>query len=139
MPIKPPIACRDCDYGICVKHGQVPAPPEQPPQKKLTPQKAYQHLYDSKRWRDLRAACLRHDPMCVDPFKIGCHNVSTVADHKRDHHGNQQLFYDFTNLQGLCQHCHHVKTRLEHDRHGNQIGPVEPVLVNGTINGDSQE
>ena len=133
MPIQPPTACSQCDAGICVKHGQVAATQE-PSVQKQTPQKAYTVLYNSKRWRDLRAVVLRKQPLCADPFKENCHQPTTVADHIVDHHGNQQLFYDYTNLQGLCKSCHSRKTGESHGKGGVNIEPGRPSLdANGRI------
>jgi 5-methylcytosine-specific restriction endonuclease McrA len=139
MPTSPPIACHDCDFGICVKHGQVQLAPEPIAENKLTPQKSYQHLYYDKRWRNPktgnRAACLRHFPICADPFKIGCHAPSTVADHIVDHHGDPVRFFDFKNLQGLCDSCHSRKTRREHYRSGKNKPDLSPLDSNGRIRG----
>jgi 5-methylcytosine-specific restriction enzyme A len=68
------------------------------------------HLYNRSRWRHpvtgLRAAVLRKFPICCK-----CkHDASTVADHIRDHHGDEAKFWDFNNLQGLCEPCHSEKT-----------------------------
>jgi 5-methylcytosine-specific restriction endonuclease McrA len=68
------------------------------------------HLYWRARWRHpqtgLRITVLRKYPICCK-----CHrNASTVADHIKDHHGDEALFFDFNNLQGMCEPCHHEKT-----------------------------
>ena len=76
--------------------------------------RAYQYLYYTKGWKKhTRAAVLQRDPMCKDPFKIGCHNPSTDADHIIPHRGDVKLFFDLNNLQGLCKSCHSRKTKLE--------------------------
>jgi 5-methylcytosine-specific restriction protein A len=76
-----------------------------------TPRGAWQHLYNSRAWRKrTRPHILNRDPICKDPFKIGCHKPSTEADHKKDHKGDVKLFFDLSNLQGLCHSCHSRKT-----------------------------
>jgi 5-methylcytosine-specific restriction enzyme A len=63
-------------------------------------------------WRKLRLMVLRRDPLCVDPFKVGCVAASLHADHiipKRA--GGTDSLED--NLQGLCGGCHTRKTLLE--------------------------
>jgi 5-methylcytosine-specific restriction protein A len=71
-------------------------------------------MYRTARWAALRLRVLRRDPLCC-----GCgHRASAVADHKikarvwiAGHNGNEESFYDETNLQGLCKRCHDLKTR----------------------------
>jgi 5-methylcytosine-specific restriction enzyme A len=109
-------------------------------EKKLTLQKSHQHLYWRARWRNpktgLEPACLRKHPLCADPFKIGCHNPSTVADHIIDHEGNEALFFDFNNLQGLCASCHSRKTGKTHGKGGRNIEDLSPLDANGRIRGN---
>src|SRR5580704_9756971 len=111
-----------------------------PPDKLQTERDSYKHLYWRARWRNpntgLAAACLRKHPLCADPFKTGCHQPSTVADHIEDHHGNESLFFCFTNLQGLCESCHNRKTGKSHSRDGRNITPSFSALdSNGRIQG----
>jgi 5-methylcytosine-specific restriction protein A len=43
-----------------------------------------------------------------------CHReAATVLDHIVPHRGVARLFWDQTNWQALCVHCHAVKTRRE--------------------------
>lgn len=88
----------------------------------------WKKLYQCKRWRDLRAAILRREPICV----ICKHNASSVADHIKDHRGNTVLFYDAKNLQGICKPCHDDKTGSTHGG-GKRKPPVQPALVNGCV------
>lgn len=63
------------------------------------------------KWRKLRLMVIRRDPLCADPFAIGCLAVSRHADHiipKRS--GGEDIL---ENLQGLCDSCHSRKTLLE--------------------------
>src|ERR1700691_5431211 len=137
-PNRPPVACATCDYGLpCIKHGTGISPvPEQPSEKKLTSQKPYDHLYHNKRWRDLAAACIRRAPLCCDPHKIGCHAPAKVADHIEDHHGSEQLFWKFDNLQSMCKSCHSRKTGESHGRGGRNIEDLSPLDANGRIRGN---
>jgi 5-methylcytosine-specific restriction endonuclease McrA len=64
-------------------------------------------LYGRARWKkDTQPAVLRRDPVCCHCKRHG----STVVDHIIDHRGDERLFYDMKNLQGLCKECHDVKT-----------------------------
>ena len=126
MPTSPPVWCRECDHGICVKHGQVPAPVPEPAAKKIpTPKASYQHLYWRARWRNpktgLEPACLRKHPICTDPFKISCHNPSTVADHIIDHEGNERLSSTSTTCKASASDAMIVKTGETHGRDGRNI------------------
>ena len=56
--------------------------------------------YDSK-WDVERAAFLKAHPTCQL-----CPAPATVVDHKTPHKGDMRLFWDRTNWQGLCAHCH---------------------------------
>lgn len=75
-------------------------------------------FYDSARWRKIRQEVLSDQPFCADPFKI--HELAggeVVPSHDVDHivprsvDPSREL--DLTNLQGLCQRCHSLKTRKE--------------------------
>lgn len=141
MPNKPPVACYECDHALpCVKHGTGTSSVAEQAENKLTRQKTYQHLYWRARWRNpktgLEPACLRKHPICADPFKIGCHNPSTVADHIVDHEGSERVFFDFNNLQGLCKQCHDRKTGETHGRGGRNIEDLSPLDANGRIRGN---
>jgi 5-methylcytosine-specific restriction protein A len=65
--------------------------------------------YQGKRWRTLRAAILRRDPVCV-----ACNrNPANECDHITPHKGDARLFWNPANLQGLCKPCHSRKTATE--------------------------
>lgn len=59
-------------------------------------------------WRKARAEFLRIFPWCA------CGAAATLVDHKTPHRGNDALFWDRTNWQPLCTHCHNsLKQREE--------------------------
>jgi 5-methylcytosine-specific restriction protein A len=62
-------------------------------------------------WRRLRLLVIHRDPLCVDPFQIGCTSASTDVDHiiPKQQGGKDSM----ENLQGLCESCHARKTLLE--------------------------
>jgi 5-methylcytosine-specific restriction enzyme A len=94
----------------------------------------WQHLYDTPRWKQLRAAHLREYPACVMCLERGWDVRATVVDHKVPHHGDTRLFFDPRNLQGLCKPHHDAnKQRQEHhgllpgcDEFGNPVDPKHP-------------
>jgi 5-methylcytosine-specific restriction protein A len=93
-------------------------------------------------WKIYRINYLRAHPFCADPFKIhglrmdaqGRHNefipVATRVDHIKPHRGDQELFWDPTNHQPLCERCHNRKT-VEFDGGFGRIRTpmAEPFLI----------
>jgi 5-methylcytosine-specific restriction protein A len=67
---------------------------------------AYKHLYNTKRWYRMRHYQLTGTPLCEDCAQRGKVAPATVADHKRPHRGDEELFFDEKNLQSLCKPCH---------------------------------
>jgi 5-methylcytosine-specific restriction protein A len=65
------------------------------------------------RWRRARAAYLARHPLCVPCAAGGRLAPATVVDHVVPHHGDQRLFWDESNWQGLCKPCHDAKTARE--------------------------
>ena len=92
------------------------------------------HLYETVRWRKLRASHLHAHPCCVICLALGFDTHATVVDHKRPHRGDTRLFFDPSNLQSLCK-LHHdsVKQTAEKrglmpgcDEDGNPVDPKHP-------------
>lgn len=69
---------------------------------------ASQRGYGSN-WRQAKALFLAQHPACVM-----CGERATVVDHRVPHKGDMTLFWDKSNWQPLCAHCHNSrKQRLE--------------------------
>jgi len=68
--------------------------------------------YD-RRWQKARKSYLEAHPLCVECMKNGRFVQATVVDHIIPHRGNQQLFWDQSNWQALCEHHHNLKTGNE--------------------------
>ena len=64
----------------------------------------------NSRWRRARKQYLQTHPLCVECMKDGRYVKATVVDHIVPHRGDQKLFWDRSNWQGLCEHHHNVKT-----------------------------
>lgn len=64
-------------------------------------------------WRKYRLEFLREHPLCCDCMTRNRVTPATVVDHKTPHKGDQALFWDPDNHQGLCKPCHDRKTRTE--------------------------
>jgi 5-methylcytosine-specific restriction protein A len=138
VTIKPPSCCRTPTCGgHAVERGYCAECIAANPAviARIENKQPYRHLYLTSRWRNkLSPAIIYRDPVC----KICNHNPSTVADHKQDHKGNEQLFFDPTNLQGICKPCHDFKTGSTH--RGQRKNPGDkPYLIGGKICDPTEE
>lgn len=52
--------------------------------------------------------------------------AATEVDHIIPHRGDQQLFWDTNNWQGLCKPCHSRKTAQEDGGFGQPAQPQKP-------------
>jgi 5-methylcytosine-specific restriction enzyme A len=68
--------------------------------------------YDRNLSQRIRPMVLRRDPICRDPFGVGCINQSKIVDHiiPKAAGGSDSIEH---NLQGVCDSCHNRKIRLE--------------------------
>lgn len=90
-------------------------------------------LYRSAAWKRLRVEVLADAQRCATPK---CVQPPTVVDHVRPHRGDQELFFDRSNLQPMCKRCHDRKTakfdggfgRVPNHR-GEIAGTDEPTLA----------
>lgn len=65
------------------------------------------------RWQKLRAAYLASHPTCAECSRQGRLAIAEVVDHIVPHKGDMALFWDSSNWQPLCKHCHDRKTAME--------------------------
>ena len=73
------------------------------------------------KWSQARKRYLAANPLCVECSKVGLTRASEVVDHIIPHKRDHKLFWDRSNWQALCTHCHNShKKRLEMS--GNKIG-----------------
>ena len=78
----------------------------------------------SYRWQRARIGWLRKHPLCAECEHHGRVTQATVVDHIQAHHGDTELFWDRTNWQSLCKHCHDShKQRFE--KSGRVFGCTE--------------
>ena len=66
-------------------------------------------LYNTTRWRKLRAYWVKHNPLCVICYKNNIINEVDVVDHIKEISDGGAM-YDVNNLQSLCDRCHRIKT-----------------------------
>jgi 5-methylcytosine-specific restriction protein A len=71
--------------------------------------RAYQGVYNTKRWKKLRAAKLSNNPLCEECLKKGIARPVDEIHHIRPFDINDidyELAYDYDNLISLCYDCH---------------------------------
>nr|WP_246413968.1 HNH endonuclease [Martelella radicis] len=54
---------------------------------------------------------------------IRCGEPAALVDHKIPHRGDQRLFWDRTNWQPLCHHCHNSAKQSEERRASKEVEP----------------
>jgi hypothetical protein len=75
--------------------------------------------YQLERWRRLRRAHLRTQPLCIACLKRSRVMIATIVDHVQDHGGDWNKFLTEP-LQSLCRDCHELK-------HGRLL--ARPVVI----------
>ena len=77
--------------------------------------------YNTREWKDLRALKISEQPLCEHCLKENKFVEANVVDHIIPiYKENINLFYDYSNLQSLCNNCHFKKTRRDNSRY-NEI------------------
>ena len=66
------------------------------------------NLYNSPRWKALRDAKLKEDPLCEI-----CGAEATEVHHIQPHNGDPAVFFDSGNLMSICHTCHARETQKE--------------------------
>jgi 5-methylcytosine-specific restriction endonuclease McrA len=69
-------------------------------------------LYNTVRWRKLRNRILNEQPQC-SRCGIGRNEATLHVHHTIEPRGNEELFFDETNLVPVCESCHRVLTARE--------------------------
>jgi 5-methylcytosine-specific restriction protein A len=67
----------------------------------------------NRRWQKISKAFLNAHPLCERCKVKGIYTKATVVDHRKPHRGDRELFWNRSNWQSLCKHCHDVKTMTE--------------------------
>lgn len=88
-------------------------------------------LYNTPRWRKMRASHLHLHPCCEMCLSQGFDVRGTIVDHIRPHRGDPRLFFNPDNLQSLCK-PHHDSTKQRTEKRGLMCGcdadgnPLDP-------------
>jgi 5-methylcytosine-specific restriction protein A len=72
---------------------------------------AMNRFYASPRWRRLRRAFLAEHPLCAECHQAGRIEPAIDVHHINARESNQEIAFDWDNLQSLCKACHSKKTR----------------------------
>lgn len=86
----------------------------------------YKHLYNTAAWSVLRRSQLLNQPLCEMHSQMKKTVMANIVDHITPHKGDEELFFDISNLQSLCKSCH--------DRH-KQRQERSGVLSGGGVDG----
>lgn len=79
--------------------------------------------YKTARWQKLRWSVLVRDRFtCRECGRITADTSQLVADHKQPHRGNEELFWDPSNIQCLCKPCHDSVKQVEEQASLHQRG-----------------
>lgn len=89
--------------GRCRAHAVAITRAEDRQRARATP---YRKLYDTARWKALRASYLAAHPLCECGDCVGGITLATVVHHREAHRGDERLFFDRSNLQALAKRCH---------------------------------
>lgn len=77
------------------------------------------------KWQKKRAAFLAANPLCAKCSTDEHPVPATVLDHIKPHRGDDALFWDESNWQGLCAHCHSSAKQREEKNRGKWVGGVK--------------
>lgn len=73
----------------------------------------YKHLYQSVRWRKMRAIHLAAHPLCEDCIKENITTPANTVDHIIPVRSGKVDFFDMSNWQSLCEEHHQKKRAAE--------------------------
>lgn len=100
------------ENGRCDRHQQKP--------KKCSKQQnsrasttVNEHIYQSAKWRKLRARKANDSPLCETCLTYNIIKPVDIVDHIKPVLDYPKLAYVYSNLQSLCHQCHNEKTAKE--------------------------
>jgi len=90
----------------------------------------YQYLYNAK-WARFAKLFLKANPLCAYCLQVGKTTPAEIVDHIKPHKGDMELFWDKSNWQPLCKHCHD-SIKAKEEARGYAVGcdvdgkPLDP-------------
>lgn len=109
MALSPLRPCAEPSCPTLVRKGRCTAHARQLEQQR--PNRDVRRWYYTARWKALREQKQRDNPLCVECQAEGRVMVWTDLDHVIPHQGDEALFFNADNVQGLCKPHHSAKTR----------------------------
>jgi 5-methylcytosine-specific restriction enzyme A len=91
------------EKGYCPQHART--------MEQARPNADIRRWYHTAMWLRLRAVVIAEEPLCRDCLKVGRATPTTDVDHIERHRGVWAMFFNRSNLQGLCHSCHSRKTQ----------------------------
>ena len=96
-------------------------------------------LYDKRAWRRRSRQFLAEHPLCRMCEAAGRVTLATVVDHVTPHKGDETLFWDEDNWQGLCATDHSAAKQAQEksgrlrgcDVNGRPLDPAHPWNAKG--------
>lgn len=117
-PCRHPGCCALTDNTYCEKHASLHVrAPRQQDHRQSAAKRGY-----GRKWRTESKVFLAEHPWCVHCMAAGVRTPAAEVDHKIPHKGDQKLFWDRKNWQGLCHSCHSEKTASEDGGFGRPPG-----------------
>ncbi len=125
MPRRPRKPCGQPGCGQLVEAGQGYCPAhKREKQKRVDSERGTAHERGyTYQWSKARKRYLAANPICVECERQGILTAATEVDHIEPHKGDYDLFWDESNFQSLCKHCHSSKTAREDGGWGRPITP----------------
>ena len=71
----------------------------------------HQDIYNTPRWKRLRAAKVRNNPLCEDCEREGRVTLTEEVHHIVGIEVNPDLAFDYDNLMSLCVHHHSLRDK----------------------------
>ncbi|WP_075498370.1 HNH endonuclease [Moritella viscosa] len=92
--------------GRCAAHQRK----ERPKEHSRTSTTRNNDIYNSTKWKRLRARKLKANPICEECLTYNVVTPTDIIDHVIEINDNSELAYCYSNLRSLCHSCHNTKT-----------------------------
>lgn len=94
--------------------------------------RSHKAFYDSRPWRQLRAAKLGQQPLCEHCALSGIVRPARIIDHVVSINNGGDMLPPLDDLQSLCIPCHNTKTRSHDNTHSVTRRQAKGCTLDGT-------